>query len=227
MMLIDNEWCFIHIPKTSGTNLRKSFSSDRAIKYNDHQFWNEFWYDSKLAQIPSFKELVNNQMSDENAGIIKHAPLHFWEKVGVVKNQKIFTIVRNPYTIFLSRFHELKRIIENSMLSMLPINLTLKSMTYDDMITLPFNVCGNKMNQIDYLVDKNNNIRVDRIYKMETDQNKIEIDFNIKNLNENKYNHYNYDRNYKEIFDESIINWIQKTFKRDFDYLNYSINPFW
>ena len=43
MIIIDNEWSFIHAPKTSGTNFTLCFPDDRIIKYTGNQLWDEFW----------------------------------------------------------------------------------------------------------------------------------------------------------------------------------------
>ena len=42
MIIIDNEWSFIHAPKTSGTNFTLCFPDDRIIKYTGNQLWDEF-----------------------------------------------------------------------------------------------------------------------------------------------------------------------------------------
>ena len=105
MILIDNEWCFIHIPKTSGTNLMHVFPEERCIKYVGNKYWNEFWSNTNFQTLSPFI----NQIKDSD--IVKHAPLNFWEEIGVITHHKVFTIVRNPYTRFLSWYHEMNRIV--------------------------------------------------------------------------------------------------------------------
>ena len=34
-------------------------------------------------------------------------------------------------------------------------------------------------------------------------------------------------RVYKNIFTDKIISWVQDNYKRDFDYFNYNLEPFW
>jgi hypothetical protein len=62
---------------------------------------------------------------------------------------------------------------------------------------------------------------------METDQENISIDFDLPNLNKLKINQKNYNRDYSNLYDDELINWVQETYKRDFEYFSYDINPFW
>ena len=96
MIIIDNEWSFIHAPKTSGTNFTLCFPNDRIKKYTGNQLWDEFWEKKSPEFVINLKEKIN---------VVKHAPLLFWQKQNIVKHHKIFTIVRNPYTRLLSFFN--------------------------------------------------------------------------------------------------------------------------
>ena len=224
MILIDDEWCFIHIPKTSGTNLRYVFPQERCVKYGGNQYWDEFWSNTNSEILSSF----TNQIKECN--IVKHAPLHFWEENGVVKNHKVFTIVRNPYTRFLSWYHEINRIVN---IFNLPFtNVSFEEFTKSKYINLllnqlPYKSFTNKTNQVDYLIDKSGKIHVDRIYKMETDLDKIELDFNISDIHKHKINFLSYNKNYAEVYNSKTIDWVQENFQKDFDYFNYNIDPFW
>jgi len=224
MILIDDEWCFIHIPKTSGTNLRCVFPQERCVKYGGNQYWDEFWSNTNSEILSSF----TNQIKGCN--IVKHAPLHFWEENGVVMNHKVFTIVRNPYTRFLSWYHEINRIVN---IFNLPFtNVSFEEFTKSKYINLllnqlPYKSFTNKTNQVDYLIDKSGKIHVDRIYKMETDLDKIELDFNISDIHKHRINFLSYNKNYAEVYNSKTIDWVQENFQKDFDYFNYNIDPFW
>ena len=62
---------------------------------------------------------------------------------------------------------------------------------------------------------------------METEITQLQNFFNTSDLNEYKYNSFEYDRDYKNIFTDEIIYWVQKTYKEDFNFFGYNINPFW
>ena len=224
MFIADNEWCFIHIPKTSGTNLMHIFPDERAIKYGENEYWEEFWQGSNL------KILLPFISSIRDCNIVKHAPLHFWESVGVVNDHKIFTIVRNPYTRFLSWYHEMNRIVDFFKLPF--TNVSFEKFIELDYIAfllnqLPHKAFTNQTNQVDYLIDRTGNIRVDKVYKMETDLDQLERDFNLSDIHKHKINFLNYNRNYDEVYTDKLVEWVQTNFKKDFEYFGYNSNPFW
>ena len=47
------------------------------------------------------------------------------------------------------------------------------------------------------------------------------------NINDVKYNSQEYDKDYAKIYNDRTIEFVQTTFKQDFDYFEYDINPFW
>lgn len=70
-MIVTDEWAFVHIPKTSGTNFKHN-----VIKYN--------------------KNVVFGLPDKTGRGrLLQHQPLHRWEEL--LLNQKVFAIIRNPY----------------------------------------------------------------------------------------------------------------------------------
>ena len=215
MIIIENEWCFIHIPKTSGTNFSNCFSDDRVVKYNHNELWNEFWGDN---QLPNYFDL-------KNINIVKHAPLSFWQRNNIITHHKIFTIVRNPYTRLLSFFNEFKRDLNIPSLSLsqfIEHNLIRRALN-----NIPYNVFSLNTNQLDYFRSIDGNLLLHKFFKMETEITQLQNFFNTSDLNEYKYNSFEYDRDYKNIFTDEIIYWVQKTYKEDFNFFGYNINPFW
>lgn len=224
MFIADNEWCFIHIPKTSGTNLMHVFPDERCVKYGENEYWNEFWSDTNLQILLPFIKSI------QGCNIVKHAPLYFWEEVEVITNHKIFTIVRNPYTRFLSWYYEMNRIVEFFKLPFTNVSFEqFVEFKYINLLLnqLPHKVFTNQTNQVDYLIDKTGQIRVNRVYKMETDLEQIEKDFNITDINTHKINFLNYDRNYAKVYTPKMIDWVQSHFQKDFEYFDYDKKPFW
>tara|TARA_Y100001958_G_C21146811_1_gene484013 strand:- start:99 stop:752 length:654 start_codon:yes stop_codon:yes gene_type:complete len=216
MIIIDNEWSFIHAPKTSGTNFTLCFPDNRIIKYTGNQFWDEFWQQKSPEFAINIREKIN---------VVKHAPLSFWQKQNIVTHHKIFTIVRNPYTRLVSFFNEFKR------------DMNIPHLTLNEFITnsdiceglkmIPYNIFSLNMNQLDFFLSIDNHISLDKFYKMEDELEKVEKFFNIKDINLHKHNSSCYDRNYKDIFTDEIISWVQMNYKKDFDYFNYNLDPFW
>ena len=216
MIIIDNNWCFIHIPKTSGTNFTLCFPNDRIKKYTGNQLWDEFWEKKSPEFVINVKEEIN---------VVKHAPLLFWQKQNIVKHHKIFTIVRNPYTRLLSFFNEFKRDLNLPYLSLK--EFITNSEISQGLESIPYEIFSLKTNQIDFFLSIDNYISLNKFYKMECELEKVEKFFNISDINLHKHNSFEYDRNYKHIFTDDIISWVQETYKKDFNFFGYDFDPFW
>jgi len=91
--LIADGWMYIHIPKTSGGNLKKII-----IKYYSGQVENVY------IKSKAYDYWWNNLALTKNVALLKesypvlskHIPLNVYEKVFDCSKLKIFTIVRNP-----------------------------------------------------------------------------------------------------------------------------------
>ena len=77
-MIYTDKWAFIHIPKTSGTNL----------KYNCRM------------QLKNIQEPYRYALNEKR--LLQHSPLHVWEHR--VPNRKFIAIVRNPYQRAVSQW---------------------------------------------------------------------------------------------------------------------------
>lgn len=84
-MIANENWAFIHIPKTSGTNFQKRLLKENLAK-NHHKQYNRHF---------------------------THQPLQWWEKKLSLKHHDIITIVRNPYARFLSLYNHIYNSINN------------------------------------------------------------------------------------------------------------------
>jgi hypothetical protein len=246
-MIILKDKIYIHIPKTSGTNFRKNILTEYLpeeysnYSLDENKFGNLKRIDiDKIIKIiyenigditvKSNEKLVtipNSQLLDIYPYFIKHSSLNVWEKCSIYKDQSIFTIVRNPYTRFVSHY---ENIIENLKLFFNFDKPTLKQFIHSGNINSIVSKIGDvdyRLNQVDYLTNISGDIVCDKFYKMETDQENISIDFNLPNLNKSKINRRNYNQDYSTLYDDELINWVQETYKKDFEYFSYDINPFW
>jgi len=246
-MILLNDKIFIHIPKTSGTNFRnnviETYSPNDYSNYSlDYKQFGNLNYNEinqiKKISNESFDDIVikhkeeyicipKSEISKVYYYHIKHLPLNVWEKCSIYKNQSVFTIVRNPYTKFVSHY---ENTIDDLKLFFNFNKPTPKQFIYSENInSIVSKISGvdYKLNQVDYLTNISGNIVCDKFYKIETDQENISIDFNLPNLNKLKINQRNYNRDYSNLYDDELINWVQETYKRDFEYFSYDISPFW
>lgn len=241
---------FIHIPKTSGTNFRTNII-DTYSKYNYSNYSNEPPFGNLSEnQIDEFKKIAIDDLYNEynnflfvtkekniefnykkifeinHSQNVKHFPLHVWQKHSIYKNHSIFTIARNPYTRFISYYYN----ISGGLQKHFNIKLTIKEFIkneYINLISNNFKFMNYKMNQIDFLKNSLQEIVCKKFYRMEFDLNQLSIDFNLPNLTKNKINCGSYNRDYYNLFDSELIDWIKQTYEKDFEYFSYDINPFW
>jgi hypothetical protein len=223
---------YIHIPKTSGTNLRQVFlnSSNDIINYDETgriknlsiSAKNIFWGEKNISDILEHPFLY---LSEVDYSFTKHSPLWVWQKSGDWNNHKIITIVRNPYTRAVSLYKQILRMFgetvnQNMNFSDFLFNSTIQSVV--DRFPHSY-----KTQQIDYLKDINGSIKIDRFYKMEMELDQLSMDYNLTDIHTTKYNSGNYSKNYLKIYDDYLIDWVRKNYADDFEYFGYSINPFW
>jgi len=232
MFIINREDMYIHIPKTSGTNLRQVFhnSSNDIIDYDEvgkiknlsisarNIFWEEI-YISDILEHPFL------QLSEVDYLTTKHSPLWVWQKSGDWNDHKIITIVRNPYTRAVSMCKQVLRLFGVTANQNMSFVDFLSNSTIQSIIDrFPHSY---KTQQVDYIKDINDVVTIDRFYKMETELDQIAKDYNLTDIHTTKYNSGNYSKNYSEIYNDYLINWVQKIYADDFEYFGYSIDPFW
>jgi len=270
MLILNDKWMYIHIPKTSGTNFRTNiiniYSESNYSNYsNEPPFGNlddnkldelkkiakkdlndEFkhflsiitnnytTFNQKKIQInPQYCEYYNkihfiskSEISVNHSHNIKHLPLNVWEKYSIYNNQHIFSIVRNPYTRFISYYTN----IVYGLKKYFNFDLSIKQFIQNDYMNLITDNCkfmNYKINQVDYLKNNSGEIICDKFYKMESDLEQLSHDFDLPNLIKEKINYGFYERNYEKLFDNELIKWVQETYENDFEYFSYDINPFW
>jgi hypothetical protein len=232
MLIINDKTMYIHIPKTSGTNLRYVFaeSANNVVDYDEvgkekilsTPAKDLFWKGRDISDLKSHP-FLNLQEIDYSA--TKHAPLWVWQQTGDWNNHKVITIVRNPYTRAVSLYKEILRLFGNT------VN---QEMTFDEFLNSPaiqYTVDrfphSHKTQQVDYLKDLNGDVKIDKFYKIESDMAGFARAYKLRGLNSKKHNSANYDRDYSKIYDDFLIDWVRTTYADDFEAFGYSTEPFW
>lgn len=226
MFVINRNWLYIHIPKTSGTNLKELFlNSDNHIfenvyiKSKSYDYW---WNNLALTK--------NVALLKESYPILsKHIPLNIYEKFFDCIKLKIFTIVRNPYSWAVSSYHEILKAFSSEFFPEFDRALSFKEVFnykyfLDIQSSFPINL---SVNQCDFLTSSDGQIRCDKIYKIEDDLQQLQQDFNLKDVLTTKTNVGNYDRDYFKYYDDEMIEKVREIYKKDFETFNYSKDPFW
>jgi len=195
MILVDNKFVFIHIPKTSGSSFTK------IIK--EHAISDKKKYDSGLGWQGTFH--FNN-------GCCKgqHTSINDLNEIDMlkIKNLQIITIVRNPYSWLVSVYESfyLKKI---ETFEKFILNLKKKIKIIE------------KLLQTEYIKNKYN-IDIE-IYKFE--ENPHESICKKYNLEYKIIHEINRKRNkkIKEYYNNKLINIVNSIFRDDFIYLNYKM----
>lgn len=237
LKLLADGWMYIHIPKTSGGNFKhivvkyyqgEYFIFPKSFKDIDAPIVSILWenYENEYVKTKIMPNSYFNKAKFELLFEVQHAPLWAWQKAEMYNNEKVMTIVRNPYTRFISHYYasiyHLSRYFDFSIAS--PEEF-IKHENVNKVLKMdPANYL---INQIEYIKDVNGEVKCDRIYKMEKDLKSLESDFKLQNINRFKYNKAEYDRNYANIYTDELIQFVQETYKDDFEYFGYDINPFW
>jgi len=241
---------FIHIPKTSGTNFRKNVHlSRKPHRYRDYDMCEDYINE---IMTPEGKELIDilfenrinqDHMKKYDLRLVRHLPIGVWEKYGIYTDERVYTIVRNPYTRLVSIYEE--TIAKMNMLFNFE-KPDLEKFIFSEKINILTDcyIINHKKSQTSYLKNLNGDIICEKYYKMEEDQEIIKKDFLLKDeeeletseissiLLENIENRFSnntreYNKDYASIFTDRLIEWTQETFKEDFEYFSYNKEPFW
>jgi len=233
---------FIHIPKTSGTNFRNNVHiSKKPHRYTDYNMCEDF---SSEVLTDAGRELLPiivldpSRIAKASRYLIKHLPLSVWEEHEIYTDEKIYTLVRNPYTWLVSFYEETLDLMGIFYEFERP---SLERFIFGERINILVDcfLINHKKTQLSYLKNLNGDVICEKYYKMEEDQDKIKKDFLLKDPEEievspiplitNRYNdnRREYNKDYASLFTDRLIEWTQETFREDFEYFSYDVNPFW
>ncbi|MEY2924974.1 MAG: hypothetical protein RLZZ337_1522 [Bacteroidota bacterium] len=193
-MIKSDNWVFIHIPKTSGTNFQKYILSQNGAR-DCHSFYSRHF---------------------------THQPLWWWEEKEDIKDLQTITIVRNPYSRFLSLYNHLS----NNVSGLEDFETFLRNKPFQKI---------NKMIEDEVSVRWKKEISYDlfwpqykflegskkvKVFKHEEDLKELEtfVNYNFTNTN---YNTRQYERNLKSRYNDYTTSVIDELYKEDFIKFGY------
>lgn len=183
-MIYTDEFAFIHIPKTSGTSIKKS------IKLN----------------YPNAKYMPEDMFStDHNSDWrrVMHYPYSYWEPL--VENKWVFSVVRNPFVRAISFYVFLKNLYA--------FKDTITNLTFEDIYTKSeeeFRLSTTTQTQ--FLTG--NTSMVPNIFKYENGHNDIEDKLGFKISHKEMINpSYNYLDYYDEKREKLILDLFEEDFE--------------
>lgn len=197
-MIRTNNWVYIHIPKTSGTNFiinSKHFSNSVKDCYSKYHYH------------------------------FKHQPLWWWEQYDLInKDDYVFTIVRNPYSRFVSLYNHIK--LKVTKIQILDFDNFIKT----NQLSLVNKIIEEEVSSLkDLLVWKvdwtqtkflrsTTNKQVN-IYKLESDLKKLEkfVGYTFTGTCHNKHEH----RPWKTYYNKYTLDIIYNKYKEDFLTFDY------
>lgn len=202
-MIYTKEWAFIHIPKTSGINLK-------SILIKNKDVMSPFNYENDM-----FKDWTQLERN------MQHNPYWWWQDSGVLTTQKAFSIVRNPYTRAASFYTYVTSLHPNIPATLesfyteewrrnAGFNFELEEIQWDYQTT-----------QVDFVTPSDNK-NYPKIYKYETELDKLQeylnIDINSSRLNTQP------SIDYKKFYnDRSRVELVNSLFKEDFIAFDYEM----
>jgi len=196
MILIENKFCFIHIPKTSGSSFTQIICKKATTNkktYNSGGGWQGTYHFNK-GYCNGQHTIINDLKNDE---------------LKLIENIPIITIVRNPYSWLVSLYENFHG---------------EKGKFYDYIIKLKNNKkfrLFNKLLQTEY-IENNYNYEVE-IYKFEENPHtKICNKYNIEHKDVHELNR-NRVKKIKEYYNNELIEIVNDLFEKDFNYLNYNM----
>lgn len=220
MFIIDNQWAFIHAPKTSGTSLKYALRKHCLEEHEGNKEWARFAGHCHCE--PALFCLLKHSLG--HVDIVKHAPLWFWEELEIVQaRHKVIAVFRNPYTRLVSYYCHLQRCFPNT------------RSTFEDFIhgrsalnmllsALPDCFAANA-SQFDFYRNYAGAIKLHAACKMEDKLAGLPIDLSPASID--PLNVASYTKDYDLWYSDELIDHVQAVFKDDFKEMGYSLQPFW
>lgn len=205
-MIYTNEWAFIHIPRTSGINLKINL-----IKNN-----------SDVRSLFNYNDDIFKDLSLEER-VLQHNPYWWWQRQGILKDQQAFTIVRNPYYRAASMYNLVTTRHANyfsdiSFEEFFTVDWSSDSRWLTDMKEVMWRY---NTPQVEFI--KSDNTRICKIYKYETDLKELGnyLNVDITSTTYNNSSEFDIQEFYEE--DATRIKVVNEIFYEDFKIFDYEI----
>jgi hypothetical protein len=202
-MIASEDWLFIHIPKTSGTNFQRRLLEENLAK--------------------DFHKAYNRHFT--------HQPLSWWEKRLLIKDRQILAIVRNPYSRFLSLYNHISSSVNNlpeyKHITIQDFEGFIRSNQFEKINNIIKAEVGEWLSELSFDIfwPQFKFIESDRrevnVFKYETDLPKLEklVDCNFTSTN---YNQREYDRNLINSYSQYTKSAVYSLYEEDFKRWQYS-----
>lgn len=209
-MILDNkEIIFVHIPKTGGSSLSKIFkkeTSDKVVERNDNFIW---------VINDKFEKLGKNKYNYKHATCLEIKELYPKK----FKNYYKFCIIRNTYDRILSLhlWSNDNNFNKKKLIGDIKKNTFNKTINKEKFDSRPW------WNATEYILDKNDNLLVDKIINFENlyeDYDLLKNKYNLEGLihiNKTKHQHYSH------YYDSELISVVNKYYNKELNYFGFKI----
>ena len=201
----DSKPFFIHIPKTGGTSIENI-----AKKYNIE--WGRFY---------NFKNILKHKITIPECSNW-HLPIRYYKDS--IKNNFLFTVVRNPYERVISQYKYIKQWDTKMPVSIGDLNKYIKLLKTKNLVgnNMSFEDC-HLIPQIEYFKNEDgtiHNIEILRFENLQTDFSNLLRKYNFPNM-ELPFSNTTKDSVTVSDLNRESLDIINDIYKEDFEFFNY------
>jgi len=224
---------FVHIPKTGGSSIEKA-AGKAGIPWGACHFHHQLSKETNCPSPPDFADLGLKPQHPHDARVnLWHVPPRHWS-VNMFQDDHTFTIVRNPYDLAVSIYHDkwigywshARNTEEES-------PATLNNFLQEFYTNPPLSLF--KIQQSDYVYDDQGRKVIDHVIKLENIDEEFAALMDMYNLsdtiklpagNEGKFNKAPMHGSNKKLgvqdLSDDTLRVIERHYNRDFDFFNYT-----
>lgn len=216
---LPHPFLFIHIPKTAGTSVENALIPVACGKKSITALTAE---EQTRHALPGGKRMPTTGTYRVRGGVVQHECVAYFQDLGELDGREIVSVVRNPYDRALSEIFYLLRLFPAAADIFRGPTWAddLKAYAaYDGYLAHDLKAC-----QIDWLMDREEQLRCDRILRFETldtDWLKLCADWGLDDVPLPHANAMGRSIPWWEYYDEEAARAIAEKYARDFELLGY------
>jgi hypothetical protein len=216
---LPHPFLFIHIPKTAGTSVENALIPVACGKKSITALTAE---EQTRHALPGGKRMPTTGTYRVRGGVVQHECVAYFQDLGELDGREIVSVVRNPYDRALSEIFYLLRLFPAAADIFRGPTWAddLKAYAaYDGYLAHDLKAC-----QIDWLMDREEQLRCDRILRFETldtDWLKLCADWGLDDVPLPHANAVGRSIPWWEYYDEEAARAIAEKYARDFELLGY------